>query len=435
MAISWNLRPGRVVVTIAAASLFVSLGCRQSEQIQSYNVPKETKVAVATNASNAKPGEPTDRMLAAILPANGQAWFFKIVGPIAQVAKHEKEINEFFAGLTLEADGRARWKVPAGWTEKPGDGFREATIMIPGDKPLQITVNKAGWSGTQENKLANVNRWRGQLQLPDISAPQLSEVSRETKAGERTITIVDMKGQFKSGGMTPPFARGAFGPGATGGSRSGPNQPKNLPEGHPPVDLNPDLPAGHPPVASNLPPGHPPVDATGAPNAAAPAKNEKAANDIPKFTPPASWKQEPGTGMSKVDFVVGDGKQQARVKFIAFPATEGPMIADPLSNINRWRGEVGLEPLNKESLAKASQSIEIDGRPATFAAMIPDTANPNQSKAPQATLAAIARSGDEIWFIKMMGDRDLVASRKDEFKAFLNSIKFSQPGGAVDGNK
>jgi hypothetical protein len=424
MAFSSNLRPGRIVIAIPVIGFLFALGCQQAEQIQSYNVPKETKTAVAATTTNVKPGEPTDRMLAAILPADGQAWFFKVVGPIADVGKHEKEIDDFFAGLTLAANGRAQWKVPAGWKEEPGNGFREATIVIPGDKRLEITVNKAGWTGTQDNKLANVNRWRGQLQLPEINSQQLGEVSREAKAGDRTITIVDMKGQFKSGGMTPPFAGGAFGPRATGGPSRGPNQPANLPEGHPPVNLNPNLPAGHPPV-----------DAAAQPVGGAPQANAKGASDVPKFTAPASWKQEPGTGMSKVDFAIVDGQQQARVKFIAFPATEGPMIADPLSNINRWRGEVGLGPQQKDGLAKASETIEIDGKPATFAAMIPDAVKPDQSKAPQATLAAIARSGDQIWFIKMMGSRDLVASRKDEFKSFLKSIKFTQAGGAVDGNK
>jgi hypothetical protein len=270
--------------------------------------------------------------------------------------------------------------------------------------------------------LANVNRWRGQLQLPDIGPQQLAEVSHESKAGDRPITIVDMKGQFKSGGMAPPFAGGAVGPRATPGK--GPNQARNLPDGHPPVDLNPNLPAGHPPV-----------DAAAQPRGAVPPPSDKGAEDVPKFVVPSSWKQEPGTGMSKVDFAIADGPQQARVKFIVFRATEGPMIADPLSNINRWRGEVGLEPIQKDALAGASESIEIDGKPAMFAPMIPDAAKPDQPKATQATLAAIVRSGDQVWFIKMMGSRDLVAARKDEFKTFLKSIKFPHAGGAVDGNK
>lgn len=378
-------------------------------------------------------GEPTDRMLAAILPSGGQAWFFKVVGPIGEVSQHEKEINDFFANLSLAEDGKAKWKLPAGWKEEAGNAMRVATIVIPGDKRLEITVNAASWPGTQESVLANVNRWRGQLQLPEIGPQQLADVSHESKAGERPITIVDMRGQFKSGGMTAPFASGAFGPRATGGRSS----PSNLPAGHPPIDAASNLPAGHPPIDSNpsLPAGHPPIDDAAAPaNGSAPA-NEKASGDVPAFTAPASWKQQPAQGLRKAEFAIGDGKQLARVTLIDFPATEGPMIADPLSNINRWRREVGLDEIQQGALASATERIQIDGQPATFAAMIPDAAKSEQSQAALATLAAIVRSGERIWFIKMMGSRELVAARKDEFKTFLKSIKFPQEGGAANVNK
>src|SRR5215208_2660662 len=108
-----NLHLDRTLVTSSAICLTMVLGCGKTEQIQTYTVPKEPKLtAVAAPADAAKPGEPTDRMLAAILPAGGQAWFFKAVGPIVEIDKHEKEINNFFSALSLGADGRANWKLP-----------------------------------------------------------------------------------------------------------------------------------------------------------------------------------------------------------------------------------------------------------------------------------------------------------------------------------
>jgi hypothetical protein len=58
------------------------MGCHSREQIQTYTVPKEPKAVAVADATDVKPGEPTDRMLAAILPAGGEAWFFKAVGQI-----------------------------------------------------------------------------------------------------------------------------------------------------------------------------------------------------------------------------------------------------------------------------------------------------------------------------------------------------------------
>jgi hypothetical protein len=404
------------VAAIFAASLIAALGCGKAEQIQTYRVPKEPKAAAVADAADTKPGEPTDRMLTAILPSGRQAWFFKAVGPIAEINKHEKQINDFFAGLTLGADGRANWKLPSGWKEEAGNQMRVATIVIPGDKRLELTVNTASWSGTEENMLDNVNRWRGQLKLSPITAKQLPDVSREAKAGDRPITIVDMRGQFNAGTMTPPFAGGGFGPRATGApdSTKG-NSADGLPAGHPPIDATPDAPA------ATQPTGAPP--ATAAPGA------------MPKFTLPPAWKSVPAQGMRKAEFVVTEGSNEARVTMFEFPADAGPLISDALGNINRWRGEIGLSPLEKEGLAAATQSIEIDGKQATYAPMIPDTTKPEESKSNEATLAAIVKTADKVWFIKMRGGRELVKKHQDEFKTFLKSLKFSHDKEAGNGNK
>jgi len=427
MAFKLISRSANPVVAILVAFVLCTLGCGKTEQIQTYTVPKEPKVTAVADATDAKPGELTDRMLAAILPVGEQAWFFKAVGPIADIDKHEKEINDFFANLSLAADGRANWKLPAGWKEEAGNQMRVATLVIPADKRLELTVNTASWPGTEESMLANVNRWRGQLQLPPIAAKQMSEVSHEAKAGDRQITIVDMRGQFKSGGMTPPFAGGQFGPRATGAPSKSANPLDGLPAGHPPIDATPNAPSG-------LPAGHPPLDS--APQPAAPlAANKAAPNDSPKFTLAPTWKSVPSQGMSRAEFVVGDGPQETRVKIFEFPADAGPMIADPLVNINRWRGEIGLSALEKEGLTGATQPIEIDGQKATYVPMIPDTAKPEESKSKEATLAAIFKTGDQVWFIKMRGERELVKKHEDEFKAFLKSLKFSHDKEAGNGNK
>ncbi len=453
MALTLNLRAGRLIVALLAIFVVVATGCGQTERIESYPVPKETKTKAVADASAANTGEPTDRMLAAILPSGGQAWFFKVVGPIAEVGKHEKAIDDFFSKLSLGDDGRAHWKVPDGWKEEAGgNAMRAATIVIPNEKqkPLEITVNVASWSGTQESVLANVNRWRGQLQLPPVGPQQLAEVMHESNAGDRKITIVDIKGRFKTGSMTPPFASGAFGPLATGSRNSNlpPGHPpidglggegaSGLPPGHPPIgDVNGNLPADHPPIGdanATLPAGHPPVDSA-AESPAGLVPDETPVGDVPTFTAPSSWKQLPASGFHKAELAVADGKQQARVTFIDFPVNEGPMIADPLLNINRWRREVGLPEIQQDALPGVTEKLEISGKPAIFAAMIPDAAKSEQSKDDKATLAALVKNGDRIWFIKMMGSHDLVAAHKDEFKKFLKTVKFSHDGEAKDGNK
>jgi hypothetical protein len=110
------------------------------------------------------------------------------------------------------------------------------------------------------------------------------------------------------------------------------------------------------------------------------------------------------------------------------------LIADPLENVNRWREEVGLPAITAEALDQEVEKLEIDGQPATYVKLIPDAEKPEQSQADRATLAAMVTSGDRIWFVKMTGNRELVAAQEDQFKSFLKSFRFPADGGANDGN-
>jgi hypothetical protein len=339
-------------------------------------------------------------MLAAILPGGNQAWFFKIVGPIAEIDKHADEINDFFKKLTVE-NGQGKWTLPEGWQEKPGTPPRLATIVIPADgQPLEMTVNALPWSGSQEDVLGNVNRWRDQLKLGPISAGELPTVLTETKSGEQTVSVVDLRGQFSAPNMTAPFAGGPF----AGGQPQGGTNPSSAPGG--------DLPAGHPPI-----------DVSQSPPAEAPAVPR---DDAPKFETPASWTELPASGMRKAAFDIADGDKKALVTVIDFNANAGPLIADPRTNVNRWRKEVGLPEVDEKSLNTAVEKIEIDGQPAIYAAMIPDPSQPEQSQAREATLGAMVTAGGRIWFVKLKGDRDLVAGQQDAFKSFLKSLKLPE---------
>jgi hypothetical protein len=394
-----RLAAARFLTSFGMTLLVVFLGCREPDQIRSYPVAKETKPAPVVTENT---GPATDRMLSAILPAGDRAWFFKVVGPIAAIDRHADAINDFFGKLTIADDGRAKWALPAGWQERPGNEMRLATLVIPNDdKPLEMTVNALPWRGTQEDVLSNVNRWRGQLKLSDVTAKELPEFTRAVKAGERTLTVVDLRGHFQGSGMMAPFA-GRVQPGG-------------------PTTNTPSR-SGSP---SNLPAGHPPIDAASAPPTDAPPANA-AADVAPKFAVPSSWTPlpVPPGGMRKAAFTVTEGDKQALVTVIDFSADAGPRIADPLENVNRWRQEVGLTPVEQGGLASVTESIEIDGRPATYVAAIPDTSQASQSKADKATLAAMVNTGDRIWFIKMTGSRDLVAAQQDNFKKFLQSVGF-----------
>jgi hypothetical protein len=367
-------------------------------------VPKETAAAMPAAAAP-EPSEPTDRMLAAILPDGGRAWFLKVVGPLPDVASRADEINKFFESVRV-APGKPHpdWQLPKGWTQEEGSQMRAATIRIPTDsKPLELSVIPLPWTGGEAELLSNVNRWRGQLQLPPIGVVALAKCTRELKAGDATMTLVDLQGTMKSTGMTPPFAGGPFsgssadlmgGPGAMGAG---------------------SLPAGHPPIAGASSPGS---------SAAVPFK----------YDAPKSWQSMPATGIRRAEFQVTGDAGKALVTVMDFPASAGPMITDPLANVNRWRSEVGLAPIAKEKLSDVTDTIEVDGVSGTLVDAVPDATKPEESKADQGTLAAMVTRGEKVWFFKIKGDRDLVAKERENFQSFLKSVRFAPGGGTGDGN-
>src|SRR5262249_6642168 len=91
------------------------------------------------------------------------------------------------------------WQLPAGWQQEKGDEMRFATVRLP--EGLDVTVFRFGPEGRQI--LANVNRWRRQIGLPEIEASDLDQYcQKETIAGE-AATIIDMEGvRSEDGGMS-----------------------------------------------------------------------------------------------------------------------------------------------------------------------------------------------------------------------------------------
>lgn len=164
------------------------------------------------------------------------------------------------------------------------------------------------------------------------------------------------------------------------------------------------LPAGHPDIASA---------------AASPAR----ASDAPNltWTLPAGWEQVPAGEMRVASFrIKGEPGKQADVGIFPLPGMAGRDI----DNVNRWRGQVGLEPVSEEAMAKAAEPVEI----AAQKGQLFDVAGQNPSSGDKMRiLAAIQRRDDISWFFKMNGDDALVGQQKPAFVQFLKSLQFSAP--------
>ena len=131
-----------------------------------------------------------------------------------------------------------------------------------------------------------------------------------------------------------------------------------------------------------------------------------------KWKTPAGWQEIPPGTMRVASFKVAgaDGKQ-ADVSVIPLPGGAG----GDFSNVNRWRGQVGLAPVDEVELAKLAQPVTVAGQPAALYEQAGDAIR---------ILAVIQHREGTAWFFKMTGDSQLVAQSKPAFVDFLQSVQF-----------
>ena len=87
-------------------------------------------------------------------------------------------------------DQGLRWTLPKGWTdERQGGGMRYATLKAP--YPGKIDGSVVVLSGQAGGELANVNRWRGQIQLGPIDGAALAAARKEVASKAGTLRVYD----------------------------------------------------------------------------------------------------------------------------------------------------------------------------------------------------------------------------------------------------
>ncbi len=362
-----GLLSGGLLSSLFLAAILGSVGCSKQPQIEQYVVKREPQPAAdpATNAA------PRDRMLGAIIARGEQYWFFKLTGAKDAVAPVAEAFTGFIKSLQFSAGpGKSNptWKLPEGWTQKPGNEFRFATIEIPSDpKPLELTVSALPRDPQGEDAgalLANVNRWRDQLKLKPLAPNELATETQQLDVAGVQVTLTDFTGSLSGAGMGPMAA-------AKTGRSSGPVAPVT-----PPADATID---------------EEPLPFT--------------------FEKPAGWQLGQAGGLRKLAFKLG-GDEKNEVTVIDL---DGGAASELLPNVNRWRRQVGLNDQTADELAKEVKQLALGSAKGDYVRLI---------GAEKAILGVIVRSGDRGWFFKLAADRATAEKEQANFEAFMQSIKF-----------
>jgi hypothetical protein len=139
-------------------------GCREA-QVTSYRVPKEKDPELPAAAANAaaNPGDPAGAAMANT--------------PVATASG---------AGLT--------WVAPAHWKAKPASAMRKGSFAVPGEGGVDADLSITAFPGDVGGDLANLNRWRGQIQLPPIAAAEFGSATQHVDLNGLHLTVVDIAG-------------------------------------------------------------------------------------------------------------------------------------------------------------------------------------------------------------------------------------------------
>lgn len=146
-----------------------------------------------------------------------------------------------------------------------------------------------------------------------------------------------------------------------------------------------------------------------------------------EWTAPADWTSKPASEMRLASFsYTAPGGELADISIFVFPDAAGGLLA----NINRWRGQVGLEPVADTALETTATRTQIAGQEAWLVDLsgTPKASAPAMGSTPPPTgltriTGAIVPLQGRAWFFKLMGPDAIVLSQRENFQKFVASIR------------
>jgi hypothetical protein len=87
--------------------------------------------------------------------------------------------------------------------------LRKAPYAIAGEAGAEADLSITAFPGDAGGELANINRWRGQLQLPPITAAEIATTTQHVDTNGLHLTVMDFTG---SGGAADQRVLGAIVP-------------------------------------------------------------------------------------------------------------------------------------------------------------------------------------------------------------------------------
>jgi len=188
---------------------------------------------------------------------------------------------------------------------------------------------------------------------------------------------------------------------------------KEAPAANPAMGGTHGAPMAMPPGA--MPPGAMPPGAMPPgpmPGAQLPPPPHPTGQGALKWALPKGWTETQGSGMRYATLTPpGEGKVEMSV--VVLPGAAG----GELNNVNRWRGQIGLPPLDDAGLGQARKAVKSKLGPVS----VYDFTSLGETKSRMVT-GLLATPDGSTWFFKLMGDADPVGKAKPAFMKYLETL-------------
>ncbi len=85
------------------------------------------------------------------------------------------------------------WSAPTEWKEQPLTQMRQGSFLVTGKNGETADMSVVTFPGDAGGDLANINRWRGQINLPPIAEPDLKKLIQPLDLNGSTVKVIEME--------------------------------------------------------------------------------------------------------------------------------------------------------------------------------------------------------------------------------------------------
>jgi hypothetical protein len=313
-----------------------------------------------------------------------------------------------------------KYTLPPGWEESPPGQMRVASFRVNGKDGKQADVGVVPLPGLMGRDVESVNRWRSTVGLSAVREEDLGKLAQPVEVGGQPGQLYEQAGENPGSGEKTRILAAVSRQNNVAWFIKMSGDDALVAQQKPAfVEFLKSVSFAAGAAPAGLPPSHPPVGATPAMPLMPAGTGSTTTEGKLDWQVPPGWQEVAAGQFLLAKFIVsGPGNAQAAVN-VSMSAGDGGGLP---SNVNRWRGQLGLGPQSEAELGQAISAIDTAGGKASFVELSGKDARTGQSAR---LVGAIVNQGGRTWFYKLMGNEQVVGSQKDAFTKFVQTAKYA----------